>query len=287
MQLGIVTCAKCRDLTPSEQKLLPLLEQERIKSTPVVWNDPDVIWKNFDAFLVRSIWDYHLHPEEFTTWLDNLESLGKATWNPIPVLRKNHHKFYLRKLQNSGVTIIPTLFIQKNDETALEEFQKANWQKAVIKPAVSASAWRTETISSTDLERVKATIGQASDYGDFLIQQFMPEVQETGEISLIFFNNKYSHAVLKQPKSGEFRVQAEYGGGAVTFQPERKIIETAEQILSHFGNQILYARVDGIVASGEFVLMELELIEPELFLDSSSGARKRFAESIVSRLTAS
>ena len=140
---------------------------------------------------------------------------------------------------------------------------------------------------STDLELAKATIGQASDYGDFLIQQFMPEVQETGEISMIFFNNKYSHAVLKQPKSGEFRVQAEYGGGAVTFQPDRKIIETAEQILSHFGNQILYARVDGIVASGEFVLMELELIEPELFLDSSSGARKRFAESIVSRLTAS
>jgi glutathione synthase/RimK-type ligase-like ATP-grasp enzyme len=284
MRLGIVTCGKCSELTPSEQKLLPLLEQYGIKSTAVVWNDSQVNWKNFDAFLVRSIWDYHLHVDSFISWLANLESLGTPTWNPIPVLRKNHHKFYLRELQNSGVNIIPSLFLEKGNPASLDDFQHSTWKKAVIKPAVSASAWRTETISSADSSASKAAIDSASGHGDFLIQKFMPEVQDSGELSLIFFNNKYSHAVLKQPKSGEFRVQTEYGGGAVAFQPEQKIIETAAQIISHFGNQVLYARVDGIVVKDEFVLMELELIEPELFLDSSPGAHSRFAEAIVNRL---
>src|SRR5262245_2634270 len=110
MRLGIATCAKCPQLIPAEQELAALLRAKGIVVKPQIWNDPEADWSTLDAVLVRSIWDYHLHPEAFLRWLTRLANLQIPVWNPLEVLRWNHHKFYLRELETKGVSIVPSLF---------------------------------------------------------------------------------------------------------------------------------------------------------------------------------
>lgn len=283
MQLAIVTCNKCRNLIESERPLLSLLSQYGIDAKPVVWNNPDVEWHAFDALLVRSIWDYHLLPGAFHQWLRTIESLLLPVWNPISVLRWNSHKFYLKDLARKGIAIVPTLFVEHGKKDGLAEAKNHGWEDVVIKPAVSASGYQTHACSLTSPE-AEARIAEASSHGDFLIQPFLETIREDGEVSLIFFNHHFSHAVLKRPKQGDFRVQEEYGGKQVQFTPAHAVIETAQNILKHTGTAVLYARVDGILENNQFVLMELELIEPDLFLGMHPGADQVFAEQLAERL---
>jgi glutathione synthase/RimK-type ligase-like ATP-grasp enzyme len=283
MRLGIVTCDKCPTLIPGEKPLIPLLHMAGIEATPVIWNDPTVDWSAYDALLVRSIWDYHLHADDFQAWLSRLDQSKIPVWNPVDVLRWNHHKFYLRELEQRGVAIAPTLFFRRGDTTVLERVLAAGWRKVVIKPAVSASGYRTHAFRA-DTTEAKWHIEEASAHGDFLIQPFLAGIRDSGEVSMIFFNGKYSHAVLKKPRAGEFRVQAEHGGHEVAYSPAAEIIRAGETILGKTGMPLLYARVDGLVEGGQFVLMELELIEPDLFLDNAHGSINRLAEELVNRI---
>jgi len=283
MRLAIVTCSKCRNLIESERPLLSLLLRYGIDAKPVVWNDPGVDWHSFDALLIRSIWDYHLSPSAFHQWLHTIESLSLSVWNPVSVLRWNSHKFYLKDLARQGIAIAPTLFVEQGSLDGLTLARNHGWKDVVIKPAVSASGYRTHACSLGSSE-AEARIADASSHGDFLIQPFLETIRDAGEVSLVFFDHHFSHAVLKRPKHGDFRVQEEYGGRQVPFTPARSVIETAQNILDHAGDAVLYARVDGILENNLFVLMELELIEPDLFLGLHPGADEVFAERLAERL---
>jgi len=282
MRLGIVTCKKCQNLIPSEQALLPILLKQQISGIPVVWTDPEVDWRSFDALLVRSVWDYHLLPEQFQKWLSTIERAGLPVWNPVPVLRWNAHKFYLKDLANKNLPIAPTLFFRKGQSDALSQIDVRGWHQFVVKPAVSASGYRTVLVDRDNPRSLHALL-DATKYGDFLVQPFIPEISREGELSLIFFNQQFSHAALKRPAEGEFRVQAEHGGHEVRFQPDEQTISAASVILEHAAGETLYARVDGFLKDGVFQLMELELIEPDLFLDLEPGAGERFVQSLVAR----
>lgn len=283
MQLGIATCAKCPELTVSERPLVSLLHPHRIEAAPVVWNDPSVNWASFDALLIRSTWDYHLFPQKFLAWLQHLEQLRIPVWNPVPVLRWNSHKFYLRDLAGRGVAVAPTLYLEKGRTDVREQALEKGWTDVVIKPAVSASGYRTHSVSLESPE-AQSTIEEASAHGDFLVQPFIPSIRETGEVSLVFFDNEFSHAVLKRPREGEFRVQAEYGGNQIPIEPPTPIVEEAMRILQQTATPLLYARVDGMIEDNRFLLMELELIEPDLFLSLRPGSDKEFASRLAKRL---
>lgn len=283
MRLGIVTCDKCPTLIASEKPFIPLFRAMNIDAKPVIWNDPAVHWPDYDALLVRSIWDYHLHPDQFLAWLDRLESLRLPVWNPIDVLRWNHHKFYLRDLAQRGVAIAPTLFFRSDDAGALQHAQANGWTDTVIKPAVSASGYRTHRFALMS-EEAGRHFEEAARHGDYLVQPFLSGISDRGEVSLIFFNGKYSHAVLKKPREGEFRVQAEHGGREVPYTPDMSVIRAGETILEKTGFPTLYARVDGLVDGQQFLLMELELIEPDLFLETSPGSVERLARGLAGRL---
>ena len=276
MRLGIATSAKCPHLIPAEQTLMAQLSGNGITSTPAIWNNPTSDWGAFDAVLVRSIWDYHLHPDAFLSWLSRLDALKIPVWNPVDVLRWNYHKFYLRDLAGKGIDIVPTLFMQ-GGSNALDQVKTQGWEKIVVKPAVSASSYRTHSVITVDSAGILA---DASAHGDFLVQSFMPEIGREGEISLIYFNQEFSHAVLKRPAAGEFRVQKELGGHEVPWSPPEAMKKIGGKILGLVGHQVLYARVDGVISDGRFLLMELELIEPDLFLTTAEGAIERFAKSL-------
>lgn len=283
MRLGIVTCDKCPTLIPSEKPLIPLLRPAGIDASPVIWNDPLADWSAYDALLVRSIWDYHLHADDFQAWLSRLDQSGIPVWNPVDVLRWNHHKFYLRELEARGVAIAPSLFFRRGDKYALDRVLAAGWPEVVIKPAVSASGYRTHAFPAASAQ-AKRHVEEAAAHGDFLVQPFLASIRDKGEVSIIFLGGKFFHAVLKRPRAGEFRVQAEHGGHEVPYAPPPEIIRAGETILEKTGKPLLYARVDGLVEGSQFVLMELELIEPDLFLDTAPGSVNRLAEELVNCL---
>jgi len=284
--VGIVTCSKCRELTVSEKPLIPLLAALSLEASPVVWNDKDTDWTGFDALLIRSIWDYHLYPEEFLTWLKKIESFGIPVWNQPNVLRWNCHKFYLRYLAGQGVNVVPSLFLRRGTTDALAQALACGWSDVVVKPAVSASSYRTHAFSLANPE-ADSLLAEAASHGDFLVQPLLTSIREHGELSLIFIDNEFSHAVLKKPGANEFRVQNEFGGQAIAHQASQEIVQAARKVLAATGMELLYARIDGVAGKGGFVLMELELIEPDLFLNLCPGSDKLFAERIARRLTPS
>ena len=276
MKLAIATCQKQSELFETERPLITLFQNHGISAEPVIWNNTVVQWQNYDGVLIRSVWDYHLHRAEFESWLYLLETKNIYTLNPVAVIRQNRNKFYLRQLEQSGIEIVPTVFIEKTNQLNLSPVESKGWQKMVIKPAVSASAYRTSLFEAKDLPAIEKEFSSIAAECELLIQPFMPEVNEAGEISMLFFNRQYSHSVLKVPKPGDFRVQAEYGGVTTVFNANAKLIETGEKILSFIEGDILYARVDGIIKDGRFLLMELELIEPFLFFDYKRGSMQKF-----------
>ena len=281
MKIGLATCKTVAVLTESEQKLIPFFKKKDVFAEAAVWNDATINWTLYDYLIIRSVWDYHLNIAAFSKWLNYIEDKGIKTLNSAGVIRSNQHKFYLKSLQAKGVAIVPTIFIDKTKNLDLSPVRDTGWQQAVIKPAISASSFLTETFAQDELEKIENTYKTVALERDLLIQQFMPEVQDFGELSILFFNRKYSHSVLKTAKENEFRVQSEFGGTTKSYKPDDSIIKTASEILSQFKGPILYARVDGIIKDGKFILMEIELIEPDLFFEYDKMSLERFVEATM------
>jgi glutathione synthase/RimK-type ligase-like ATP-grasp enzyme len=281
MKIAILTCEKCPALAPRDLHLLPLFANRNVQADVVIWNDPAVDWRAYDGLLFRSVWDYHLRTEEFNNWLNHLAQLNIKTLNPVETIRQNQHKFYLRELESKGIEIIPTVFIDKTDTLDFSIIKSCNWPRAVIKPAVSASSYLTTLFDLADWQKIESEYQPVAAQRDLLLQPYMPEIKETGELSLVFFNRKYSHAVIKRAPQHDFRVQAEYGGEHFVFNPEKEVIETAENIISLVKGPLLYARVDGLLKNRRFVLMELELLEPDLYFDAHPEASERYVDGVV------
>ncbi|HEV3411111.1 MAG TPA: hypothetical protein VG101_01475 [Puia sp.] len=278
MKIGLVTYRELPQLTASERLFIPLFAERKIKAEPLVWSDPAVTWRDYSLVLIRSAWDSHIDPRAFARWLDHLAELGMKTLNPIGLVRQNQHKFYLCDLERNGIRIIPTRFLDRTDRLDLAALKNSGWTKAVIKPAISANSYLTELFDIDDYKRIEQKFQGIARERELLVQEFMPEIQRFGEISLVFINRRYSHAILKNASQKDFRVQAEYGGQARYFRAGKAVIETAKKILDQFGGDILYARVDGVVRNREFYLMEIELTDPELYFDHCPEARVRFVE---------
>jgi glutathione synthase/RimK-type ligase-like ATP-grasp enzyme len=283
--VALVTYRDLPRLTSEDQLVCSFLQTLGVQTQAVIWDAPGVAWDRYQAVVVRSCWDYHLHPSRFIGWLGDLERLQVPLWNPAPILDWNLHKTYLRDLQTQGIAIPPTCWLQRGSTAELPIiFADYGWKQAVIKPAISATAyntWRTtRQRASHDQQRFAALLRQS----DLLVQQFMEPVVTYGEWSFVFFQKQYSHAVLKKAKAGDFRVQDDFGGTVEVVSPGPELIEQAQQIINRIRGPLLFARVDAIELNGRLVLMELELIEPYLFLQSTPHAVERFARAILTLL---
>ncbi len=279
MKIALLTCRDWPGVYEKEQKLALEISKE-LDVKVEIWNDPTVNWASFDCLIFRNVWDYFEFPKEFGEWLDMIEGLNIRTLNPLSIIKQNHHKFYLKDLQNQGIDIIPTVFIPKNTGLDLSILKENNWEKAVIKPAVSAGSYMTTLFSQDEIPTIEAEYTPIALERDLLIQPFMPEIQKMGEISILFFQGQYSHSVLKKPKGEDFRVQAQFGGQYQEYFPDNSVIQTAENIVKTFSGELLYARVDGILKDGKFLLMEIELIEPDLYFDYAPEAKKNYLKAL-------
>lgn len=281
MKIAILTCEKLPNLNPEDQKIIPALAQHNIVASAAIWSDNTINWSEFDYLVFRNTWDYFEKETEFKIWLDQIEKLDLKTLNPIEIIKQNIHKFYLRDMEQQGITILPTVFIDKTDTLNLAELIPSHWKKAVIKPAFSAGSYLTEVFEVSQNQEISEKYKSIAAEKELLLQEFMPEIQTLGETSFIFFNKKFSHAVNKKPVDGDFRVQSLFGGKYNLVHPNPEMILKAQKVVDTFKENLLYARVDGILIDDELYLMEIECIEPDLYFNLSENAMERFVAEIV------
>lgn len=274
-RVALITCAKLPDLSPDDHPLRDALRRRGVDVDAVRWDDPDVAWNAYDAAVVRSTWDYHKRADEFRTWLDACERAGTRLWNPAPLLRWNIHKSYLQTLADEGVRTVPTVMLP-DSSTVRDVMQQRGWDRAVVKPATSATAFRTHIVTAGDVDSLEPL-------QDVLVQPFMEEVLTDGEWSVIFIGGSHSHTVVKRPREGDFRVQSDWGGSAALTTPPPRLVDQASAVVNAVTDPWLYARVDGIVREGTLFLMELEMTEPTLFLTMHAPAAEMFADAILAR----
>lgn len=284
MKIGLLTCRNWAGAYENEVALAAEINK-KFEVDVLIWNDPSVDWTAYNYLIFRSIWDYFEYPAEFSRWLDILEKHHVKTMNPIRTIQQNQHKFYLRDLQQQGIDIIPTIFIPKNTGLDLSFLSERNWERAVIKPAVSGGAYLTKLFAQSQISEIQTEYSLIAQERDLLVQPFMPEIQTMGEISLLFFRNIFSHAVLKKPIGADFRVQSQFGGQYQAYFPTADLIKTAENILKKFSTELLYARVDGLLKNGNFLLMEVELIEPDLYFNVAPNAKKTYLTALEAMLS--
>lgn len=266
-------------------KLYDLLKEKGLNISFQIWDDPAVDWSRFDLIVLKSPWDYFDKIDAFYAWLDKLESLNVRVLNPVEIVRWNADKRYLLDLQEQGVKVVPTEWLEQGDTfEAARLFKKLGAEKVIVKPAVSGGAKNTFAMTLTEAEAKAASINELLQQESFLAQPFLEEIKTKGEWSFLFFNGKYSHTVLKTAKPGDFRVQHFFGGTVHTPEPPLALLEAAQQIVDKHAQGCLYARVDGVERNGELALMELELIEPFLFTDMSEGALQRYYEALLVQL---
>lgn len=264
-----------------DDKLLLFLQNKGLLIEKVIWNDPAINWDNYQVAVLKSPWDYFDLIEDFYLWLDLIENKKIKLLNPVDIVRWNTNKHYLKEVEQAGLRITPSFFVEKNDQIDLNDFfDKFKTNKLIVKPCISGGAKNTFKVSIENVTEVNEQLNALLKQEDFIIQPFLPEILESGEWSFIFFNGKYSHTLVKKAKSGDFRVQPAHGGSVHPQNPDEKLIETAARYVQTFAKGCLYARVDGTFVNGEFLLMELELIEPFLFLNTDPQNYERYYEAL-------
>ena len=263
-----------------EHAIEPLTERGWQVST-VSWRQTNIPWSDFDLVIIRSTWDYW---NDVPTFLDTLERINRETKlaNRLDLVRWNLVKTYMRDLEKRGIGIVPTLWARSLEADSFAKYQKElGTDEIVVKPVVGANGDDAFRVSQGDpLERLQSIAARFFNR-DCMIQPFMPNIISEGEYSLFFFSGQYSHAILKTPAESEFRSQEEHGGEIRSIVPQDKLLKRARQAMDTLSPAPLYARIDFIRNDADdFLVMELELIEPSLYLRMDAKAPGRFAAAI-------
>jgi glutathione synthase/RimK-type ligase-like ATP-grasp enzyme len=281
-RIALATSSNYPNLTDDDRLLLNPLRNRAIEAEPAVWNAPRD-WSLYDAVIIRSCWDYHLQPERFLNWIARLETARIPILNSSQIIRWNTDKTYLRDLEVKGIAIVLTSWPESTSRISLaHKLRELAWPTAVVKPRISATAHRTQLVTADNAAAAQALFEDLLRDPGVMLQKFMDTIRE-GEWSLMFFGGRFSHAVLKKPKPGDFRVQNDFGGTRELADPPPHVLSSAVRAVEAAAPS-LYARVDGVVDQGTFRLMELELIEPALFLGDQPQAATNFAEAVAAAL---
>lgn len=241
------------------------------------WTDPGDL-SDFDLVMPLVAWGYHLDPPRWHALLGRLEHEGAKVLNPVPLLSWNSDKRYLAELGGKGIAVIPTRLVEALDEAALAEARAEYGDDLVIKPPVSAAADGTHRLGLGD------PLPADAKFREMLVQPFLRSVAEEGEYSIMLFGGRFSHAVVKRPKAGDYRVQPHLGGTEQPCAPPAGAIELAQAALAAAPAEAAYARVDMVRdGTGALAIIELELIEPSLWLQHAPDGGASFAEIITAQ----
>jgi glutathione synthase/RimK-type ligase-like ATP-grasp enzyme len=273
-----------KQVLDEDRLLQTALENKGLKVCKKDWADKNFDWKTTKYAIFRTTWDYFERFDEFFIWLKNTKN--KTTFiNSSEIINWNIDKHYLQDLAKNNINIAPTLFVEKGDKISLQQlFEETNWNEAVIKPSISGTARHTYRITASNCSEVEAVFQKLLENECMLFQQFLNNIITEGEISLILIGGKYTHAVKKTAKKGDFRVQDDHGGSVEKYKPTKEEILFAKNCLRASPFSPIYARVDLVNDNNnQASLSELELIEPELWFRNYPKAAELFAEEVVLR----
>ncbi len=265
-----------------DRLLSEALREHGLTTTRVDWARPEVDWSQFRCAVFRTIWDYFDRFDEFTAWLGRVE--GQTTLCNTPsIIRWNMDKHYLADLEAQGIPIVACRFMERGDTESLSDHLAASgWKEAVIKPAVSGAARHTYRVNDENAAELEPVVRRLLAEKALILQPFVTEIQRDGEDTLMVLNGRYTHAVRKTAKPGDFRVQVDHGGTVCDLTPTAEQIELAERAMAACRPLPAYGRVDMVRDNeGRLAIMELELIEPELWLRHNPPAAKEMAAAIA------
>lgn len=280
MKVFLATSADWPDLFADDHPLREALRARDIDARAAIWDDPGVAWGSADLVVLRSIWDYTRRREEFLTWVRATEREVRIH-NPARVVEWNSHKRYLRDLDAAGIPVVPTEWLDAGTTADAAAIARARgWRDLVVKPCVSAGARNTVR---GEPWAVQPHIDALLPERDLMVQPYLAETEAHGERSLVHFGGSLSHVMRKEPALAV----ADYASWNVTpVDPAPEEVELARAVVEHLG-WLLYARVDCITTEGRARVMEVELIEPQLFLRMARGAADRLADLVIAAARAS
>jgi len=267
----------------SEQELVQnALEAKGLKVKKVDWADAKFDWSTTRSVLVREIWDYFHRFAEFSTWLE--AAIQQTNFiNPSSLIRWSLDKHYLNDLENLGVNVCSSRFIEVGEKTTLGQIQEEEGLKEfVLKPAISGAARHTYRLDLENLVQHEGIFQNLISEEAMMIQPFQRNILTKGEVAYMVFGGTYSHAILKTAKDGDFRVQDDFGGTVQLYDPTGEEIAFVEDVVAKTDPLPVYARVDVIWDNDDrLAVAELELIEPELWLRFRHEAAGLFAEAVL------
>ncbi|GGR32300.1 ATP-grasp domain-containing protein [Streptomyces netropsis] len=283
-RIAVVTSGFGLDEDVDLPLIVDALRADGSAAEAVAWDADRAAWAGFDLAVIRSTWDYAERPGEFLAWVDATARVTRL-WNPAPVVRWNIDKRYLLQLAERGVPVVPTHIIEPGGRCSEGDFDRADG--VVVKPAVSAGACDTARYEPGRHADAMRHARVLLDQGRVVvIQPYLPLVEE-GERALVFFSGCFSHAIRKDPvltEPGVIDNFREVHPGVAPYQPTEAEIRTALGALAAIPSSrtLMFARVDlALNEAREPVVMELELIEPNLFLQGNPRALERFVEAVA------
>jgi glutathione synthase/RimK-type ligase-like ATP-grasp enzyme len=289
-QVLLVTASQMPRADPESGLLVDALADLEIDAAVRAWDRP-ADWASARLVVCRTPWDYTLRLEEFLTWADGVAGVAELL-NPLATISWNAHKSYLLALERAGVATVPTILLGSDATRSERDAALAGFAEAVIKPAVAAGGRGALRVAAGSAVAGNgdgaASAAEHLDLlltaGDALVQPFMASVADHGETSLVFFEGRFSHAVRKRPRVGEYRVHQHHGGTVSSHQPTAAELGVAEAAIAAAPTATAYARIDLVQGPSGPAVMEAELVEPELFLGVVPEAAERFARSLAARL---
>lgn len=271
-------------MTMDDQVLADALRACGMDAAAIPWTDIDP-YALIDSppVLLRSTWDYHRKPTLFRSWLDAFADSGRRLWNPPAIAAGNVDKIYLKALDAAGLATAKTRWLDRPDNGSIAAIMREErWDRAILKPRIAATAYGTYLVDR-DTALDENDLAPARSSGA-LLQEVVPEVVDRGEVSLIYFAGAFSHAVIKRAAIGDFRVQKDFGGRVEVMTPSPALQSFADLVMTTVPRDHLYARVDVVEAHRGPLLMELELIEPELYFLHVPAAASHLSRLIADRL---
>ncbi len=284
VDVALVTWSGLPELDPDDRPLAAALRARGLEVAIVAWDDPAFDWATARLVLLRNPWDYYRRLGEFLAWAATVTD-RTALWNPLPALRWNLHKGYLLELTGSGAPVVPTELLRRGSSADLGALLSSRgWPRVVLKPAVSADSWETLAVGADEIARGHEHLARNLAERDMLVQPFLSAVESSGERCLVFVDGELSHAVRKNALTQ---------GGRWAGLPEGAPVEVADDELAAARrvlalapvDDLLYARVDLVRdALGRPLLLELELVEPTLFLAQHPAGLARLVDAVELRL---
>lgn len=287
VKIAFVVSESNKVLYEEIQAVVKLLEAKGIKVESPCYLDEKIDWKSYDLISFNSCDGYYKNPQEFQSFLKKISPLKGKIFNPTSIISWNLEKNYLIELAEAGFDVAKTIWVAKDDKNfdLEKEITKRGWIKFIVKPSISAGSFNTAVFEIEKISEAQDQLKKITANSAAMIQEFMPEVVETGEYSAFFFDKKFSHLILKTPAKNDFRAGLRQGAQVKLLEKNQypTLVETAQNLVDYIKDDLLYARVD-MVKSDKIYIMELELIEPLLYLNFGEGLLEKYAAEICAKI---